>query len=172
MRTLIVAALLFPAAAFADGGNDSPPPKPAVTCEGSKVYDKKTKSCVDAQESNLDRDTLYQAVRQLAYAERYVDAQGVLAAMPAQDPGRLTYMGFTARKLGQADLAMKYYNEAIALDPANILARSYMGQGHVEAGDIDLALVQLEEIRAHGGAGSWSETSLRNAIATGTTYRY
>lgn len=172
MRILLSAVFLAPTLALADGGNDSPPPKPAVSCEGAKVYDKKTKTCVDAQESNLKTDEIYLTVRQLAYAGRYDDAQTLTQALPEGHLGRLTYMGFTHRKLGNLELANVFYEQAIAENPNNILARSYMGQGLVEAGDMVGAVAQLRAIRAHGGAGTWSETSLQNAIATGTTYNY
>lgn len=173
MRIFLTAAFLMPTAVFANGGgNDSPPPKPAVTCEGAKVYDKRSKTCVDAQESSLDSEQLYLAVRQLAYAGRYQDAQTVAQTLPRNHAGRLTYMGFTHRKMGNVDLGMMFYEQAITENPGNILARSYMGQGLVESGDVKGAMVQLRAIRAHGGAGTWSEASLRTAIATGTTYNY
>lgn len=173
MRIILTVALTAPSALFAAGGGGSEPPTTTVnTCKDSQVFDVNEGKCVDPKNSSLDRDDLYETVRQLAYAGRYLDAQGVLEAMEADDPGRLTYMGFTHRKLGNMDLAMVYYEKAIAADPANILARSYMGQGFVEDGNVSLAMAQLQQIRAHGGSGTWAETSLRNAIATGTTYSY
>ncbi|MCV3271182.1 tetratricopeptide repeat protein [Roseobacter sinensis] len=173
MRILLSAALLAPTIAVANGGdNDAPPPRPAVSCEGAKVYDKKTKTCVDAQESSLQTEEIYLTVRQLAYAGRYEDAQTLAQALPQDHTGRLTYMGFTHRKLGNLELANLFYEQAIAENPHNILARSYMGQGFVESGDKVAAVAQLRAIRAHGGAGTWSETALQNAIATGSTYNY
>ena len=172
MRILLAAALALPTVALADGGNDSPPPKPATTCAGGQVFDADQGKCVNPEQSNLDRDELYLAVRQLAYAGRYQDAQTVLQALPENDPGRLTYLGFTHRKMGNLVLAQQYYQQAIDRDPANILARSYMGQGFVEEGKIDEAMEQLSLIRAHGGAGSWSETSLNHALVTGGTFNY
>jgi tetratricopeptide (TPR) repeat protein len=170
---LAAAALALPTTLFAAGGGDeTAPPKPASACKGAQVYDEKTKTCVNPQDSSLQIEQLYDTVRQLAYAGRYDDAQGVLSAMPEQDDRRLTYMGFTERKMGNVDTAMVYYKRAITQNPANILARSYMGQGLVEQGQISLALAELRAIRAHGGTGTWAETSLRNAIATGTTYDY
>ena len=177
MRHLILtAALLFPMAAFAAGSSDSSPPEPTKTtkvCKDGKIWDEKTKSCADAKESRLDDDTRYAAVREFAYAGRYSDALYVLAAMSDQDESRvLTYYGFTHRKAGRADLGMQYYQAALKADPDNLLARSYMGQGLVSAGDIAAAKVQLAEIEARGGASSWPETSLRKAIQTGRTYSY
>lgn len=177
MRTLILtAALLFPMAAFAAGSSDNSPPKPTqttTTCQNGQVWDKKTKSCVDAQESRLDDDTRYGAVRELAYAGQYKEALYVLAAMSDQTESRvLTYYGFTHRKAGRTDLGMQYYQAALKTDPDNLLARSYMGQGLVAAGDIEAARVQLAEIESRGGKSSWPETSLRKAIETGKTYSY
>lgn len=175
MKKIILAsafALPFAATAAlaAGGGNETAPPKPK--CEEGMVYDKATKTCVNAQDSNLDIDGLYENLRELAHAGRYDDAQAVLAQMPPDDDRTLTYLGFTSRKMGQMDLAMTYYERALAVNPSNVLARSYMGQGFVEQGKIQDALAQLREIRAHGGTGTWAETSLRDAIATGRTYSY
>lgn len=172
---VLAAALTLPLGALsmamaAGNGNGSAPSKPK--CEKGLVYDKKTKTCVNAQESNLDIDTLYETVRSLAYAGRYDDAQTVLAAMPQDDDRTLTYLGFTNRKMGNTDLAMAYYATAIDTNPANVLARSYMGQGLVEMGNIPAAIKELHAIRAHGGSGTWAEASLAKAIATGTTYNY
>ncbi|MEQ6247651.1 tetratricopeptide repeat protein [Sulfitobacter sp. HNIBRBA3233] len=173
MRLALSLALFvaLPVAGFA-GGDETAPPKPAVKCDSGFVYDEKTKKCVSATNHRLDVDTLYQAVRALSYEGRYADAQAVLAAMPAEDDRTLTYMGFTHRKMGQTDVAMAYYARALDRNPANVLARSYMGQGFVEAGNIAAALDELRAIRAHGGTGTWAEASLRTAIATGQTFNW
>lgn len=174
--TLTALALLVPTFAFAAGGDTTTPPTPSETtkeCWGTRVWDPETQKCVLPQESSLNGDQLLQTARELAYLNRFEDAQAVLAAHPVQsDSGVLTYWGFTSRKLGQTDLANAYYNRAIAQDPDNILARSYMGQGFVESGDYAQALAQWKEIRARGGEGTWAEASLRQAIQTGVTVNY
>lgn len=182
LPSFLVLGLTLPLGAFAAGGDSTGgstwtnPPKETQTtkeCKGVKVWDDKKKRCVAPKNSGLDTDTLYNAVRELAYAGRPADAQGVLAAMPDQSDDRvLTYWGFTHRKLGDLDRAAFYYQAAIAANPDNILARSYMGQGFVEAGKTDLAIAQWREITARGGEGSWAEVSLREAIRTGLTYSY
>ena len=178
MRLVLALALSLPGLAFAAGSGDdntSPPSttKTTQSCKGAQVWDEKTKKCVNPQDSRLDSDTLYGAVRELAYAGRYRDAQAVLAAMPDQGDDRvLTYWGFTHRKMGDTDQANRYYRQAIAKNPGNILARSDLGQGFVEAGDLDAAIAQWRAIKAAGGEGSWAEASLREAIRSGTTYSY
>lgn len=178
--TVLAAALTLPltvaAPLYAAGGGGETAPKPTQTstdCTGVQVWDEETKSCVAPKESRLDDDQLYQAVRELAYAGRYNDAQGVLDAMSDQSDDRvLTYRGFTARKLGQMDVAMTFYQQALDANPDNLLARSYMGQGLVTQGDSVAALTQLREINARGGADTWAAKSLRTAIETGVTYNY
>lgn len=181
MRAFLVLFLCLPAVAFAAGGGfdtggTTKPPEPTETtktCKGVKVWDEEKKRCVKPKNSSLDTDTLYGAVRELAYAGRYTDAQGVLLAMADQSDDRvLTYWGFTHRKLGNVDLANDFYRRAIARNPDNILARSYMGQGFVEEGNTQAAIGQWREIKARGGDGTWAEASLREAIRTGMTYSY
>lgn len=173
MRFLLATALTLalPLTALA-ASDESAPPKKVVKCETGFVYDKKSKKCVSATNHRIDVDTLYQNVRALAYDGRYADAQVLLSLMPAQDDRTLTYMGFTHRKMGHAEAAMDYYARALARNPGNVLARSYMGQGMVEDGDLRGALSQLREIRAQGGTGTWAEASLRQAIATGKTFNW
>jgi len=176
MRALLVCLLCLPGYAFAAGGDDRAAPKPTATtttCNGVKVWDDKKKRCVRPKQSSLDTDGLYGAARELAYAGRYTDAQGVLLAMADQNDDRvLTYWGFTHRKLGNIELANAFYHQAIAQNPNNLLARSYMGQGLVEEGLPAQALAQWKEIRTRGGVGTWAEVSLRQAMEMGQGFRY
>jgi Tfp pilus assembly protein PilF len=176
MRLILALVMCLPGFAMAAGSGDDTKPsttKTTTKCKGVQVWDVKTQSCVDPKDSRLDNDTLYGAVRELAYAGRYGDAQGVLRAMPDQQDDRvLTYWGFTHRKMGNADLACAFYDRALARNPDNLLARSYMAQGLVAEGKLDAAIAQWREIKARGGAGTWAEVSLKTAIETGRTYNY
>lgn len=176
MRRILAAFLIaLPGFVLAAGGEDEPP-KPTKTtkeCWGKRVWDVSKQRCVRPKSSALDEQSLYDAARELAYAGRYIDSQAVLAAMPDQRDDRvLTYWGFTHRKMGDVDTGMMFYAEALRKNPDNMLARSYMGQGLVEAGEMDAARAQLAEIDSRGGADTWAGTSLRKAIQTGTTYNY
>lgn len=175
-RITLVLALVFPALSFAAGGGGSSAPKPSETtkkCKSGKIWDKGSRSCVQASNSVLDDDTLYGAVREFAYAGQFDHAQSALAAMSDQNDDRvLTYWGFTHRKMGDVATGMAFYQKAIAQNPRNILARSYMGQALVEQGDLVGARQQLQAIRASDGSGSWAEAALDQAIATGATYSY
>lgn len=193
LPSLTALALILPLAALAKG--DDQPPKQTQTTKNcfqerqwdpeikkwvrfskpvNGVWDASINKCVRPDKTSyLDEDTLYKAVRELAYTGRYEDAITVLDQMPDQQSDLvLTYRGFTARKMGNLELANLYYQEAIETNPDNIMARSYMGQGLVEAGDKVAAMVQLREIRARGGHGTWSEKSLAKALQTGQGYDY
>ena len=172
MRFLFIILMILPGFAMAAGGATTPTTT-SKDCEGVQVWDEKTKTCVDPQESSLDQDELMEVVRELAYAGRNEDAQGVLRTMHNQnDDLVLTYWGFTNRKLGNLDAANVYYTRAIAQNPDNILARSYMAQGFITEGRVDEAIAEWREIMDRGGEGTWAEASLRKAIRTGVTYNY
>lgn len=112
-------------------------------------------------------------VRDLVCDGRHADALDVLDTMQDQSGGMaITYRGFATRKSGEMASGMAFYKTALAVNPDNLLARSYMGQALVEQGQVDLALAQLSEIRMRGGRGTWAETSLTNAVATSVTYSH
>ncbi|WP_299657230.1 hypothetical protein [uncultured Tateyamaria sp.] len=195
LTTAIALPLTLPTGGFAAGSDDNAKPKKTETTQNclqarqwdpdknayvrfsqpvNGVWDADIRKCVRPDKTSyLDADELYKAVRELAYAGRYQDAITVLDQMPDQAEDRvLTYRGFTARKMGQLELANVYYQQAIDTNPDNILARSYMGQGKVVEGDKVAALTQLREIQKRDGAGTWAETSLREAIESGITFNY
>ena len=172
---LLTAALMIPTLAFAAGSDSTTPPKPTQTssdCTAGQIFDEKTATCVDKSSSLIDDDARYEAVRELAYLGDSPRALDMLSAMNPEDSRVLTYRGFIARKTGDMDAAMTYYTAAIAANADNILARSYMGQGLVEAGDRDAAKLQLAEIRTRGGRNTWAEVSLSQAIRTGLGSSY
>ncbi len=177
MRPALIAAfVLAPGLALAAGGGDDKPPKSTKTtteCTEGLVWDDKTQACVALQDSRLDDDGLYGAARELAYAGRYEDAITALRAMSDPEDDRvLTTLGFAYRKAGDLDRGMGYYQQALAKNPDNLLARSYMGQALVEMGEITLARAELSEIRRRGGRQTWAEISLRTAIESGQGFSY
>lgn len=174
--TLLTTALIIPTLAFAAGSGSSSAPEPTETvkqCASGLVFDLATQSCMTPAQSTNDDSAMMDDIRSLSHAGRYDDALVLLAKMSDQaDPLVLTYYGFATRKAGDVPAGMAFYTEALNVDPDLILARSYMGQAYVEQGEVQLAQAQLDEIQSRGGAGTWAETSLRNAIATGSTYTY
>jgi tetratricopeptide (TPR) repeat protein len=176
MRLTTLTLALFPIAAFAAGSDSDVTPKPSETttvCAEGMVWDLATQSCMNPEASTNDDSARLNDVRELASGGYYQAALDVLDTLDnPQAPLALTYYGFAHRKAGRVDLGMSYYNAALEADPNNLLARSYMGQGHVASGDVVLAQAQLTEIRLRGGRDSWAEASLVQAIATGVGLSY
>ncbi|MEL6643962.1 MAG: tetratricopeptide repeat protein [Pseudomonadota bacterium] len=175
-KTAIAFTLVAPALAWAVGSEDSTPPTPTKTtteCADGMVWDAATDSCVAPQESNLSDDVLYDAAREFAYVGQFKHALDALAAMSDPTEDRvLTYLGFAHRQNGNAETGMAYYQQAIAKNPDNLLARAYMGQAYVKLGALDMAREQLVEIRARGGERTWPELALERAIESGRGYGY
>lgn len=168
-------AVALPALAFAAGSDSDTPPTPTETttaCTEGLIWDLATQTCMTPAASTNDDNAMMDAVRELAYAGRFGDARNVLDGLDGSDSRVLTYYGFTARKMGDINAGMGYYNAALDVDPDNLLARSYMGQGLAERGDMAGAQEQLSEIRARGGRQTWPEVSLRLAIESGTGPSY
>ncbi len=175
--TLSIAAfMLSPPLTRAAGTDDSEPPTPTETtteCEKGEVWDEKTEACIKAEDTSLNDDQRFGAVRELAYAGRPEEALAVLATMTEGETSRvMTYQGFLLRQTGRIEDGIAAYERAIALNPQNILARSYYGQLLVQMDEIQLAQAQLDAIRTAGGKGTWAETALASAITTGVTYTY
>ncbi len=176
MRLPVLTLALLPVAAHAAGDFEPTPPKPSETtnvCAEGLVWDLATQSCMAPEDSSNDDNARLNDIRELAYAGQYSAALDVLDTLDNPDASlALTYYGFAHRKAGRGDLGMEYYQTALAVDPGNLLARSYMGQGHLASGQKGLALAQLTEIRMRGGRGSWAEAALATAIRTGTASNY
>ena len=138
-------------------------------CKKGEILKKvgNVKKCVKVKSGILPDEDLYQQGRTLAKAGEYEWALQVLAAIENQnDPRVLNYTGYSNRKAGRLEIGITYYRKALAIDPNFVLAREYLGEGYVAAGRIDLAQVELGEIKARAGTGSEEYRDLAKAIAT------
>ncbi len=159
ISTALVAGLLaFPAFAEGDGGssdsNSASTKTPEQICKETqgKVWDKKAKKCVNAQQGFLDDDSIYETGRHLAMIGRYDEAITILNFVSnPQDKRVLNYLGYSYRKSGQIDVGLKYYNQALAVDPNYVLVREYLGEALIQKGDVAGAKAQLVEIELRCG---------------------
>ena len=157
---------------FAAGGNSggSPGQDDVKKCKKGEVLKKvgNIKKCVKVESGVLPDEDLYQQGRALAKAGQYDWALQVLAAVQNQnDPRVLNYTGYSNRKAGRLEIGITYYRKALAINPNFVLAREYLGEGYVAAGRIDLAKLELNEIKNRAGTGSEEYQDLSKAIATG-----
>jgi tetratricopeptide (TPR) repeat protein len=153
---------------FAAGGGNNAPAEPVKKCKKGEVIKKvgNVKKCVKVESGVLPDNELYEQGRLLAKAGEYEWALQVLAAIENQnDPRVLNYTGYSNRKAGRVEIGITYYRKALAIDPNFVLAREYLGEGYVAAGRIDLAQIELGEIKARVGTGSEEYRDLAKAIA-------
>lgn len=132
------------------GGNET-----VTKCKKGYVYDKKLKKCVAPKQGMLDDDNIYEAGRALAMAGRYDEAIAVLSlAADKKDPRILNYLGYSHRHSGRVAVGLGYYEEALRIDPDYTLVREYLGEAHLQIGDLAGAREQLREIEKRTGKGS------------------
>jgi tetratricopeptide (TPR) repeat protein len=168
---LAAAGLPGLALAAPDDDNSAPlPTETTVKCKEKEVYDEKLKKCVPIKKTGMNDsmgdDALYDAARELAYFGRPQDAMTLLAQMSDQNQPRVqNYLGFTNRKLGRMDAAMMHYQAALRLDPDYVLARSYMGVGLLQSGNVGAARIELAQIRMRAGADNRPYRLLADALA-------
>ena len=159
IHVMAIAALpLFVAPAFTagEGGSGSGGNSGGTTqCKKGEVWDKKKKKCVTPQYGMLDDDSIYEAGHDLAMAGRYDEAISVLTlAANKQDPRILNYLGYSHRHSGRVTVGLGYYEEALRINPDYTLVREYLGEAHLQIGDLAGAQKQLSEIEKRTGKGS------------------
>ncbi|MDX8514141.1 tetratricopeptide repeat protein [Mesorhizobium captivum] len=156
IQIMAVAALpLFAAPAFTAGEGGSSGGQTTSQCKKGQVWDKKKKKCVVPQYGMLDDDSIYEAGHDLAMAGRYDEAISVLTlAANKQDPRILNYLGYSHRHSGRITVGLGYYEEALRINPDYTLVREYLGEAHLQIGDLAGAQEQLKEIEKRTGKGS------------------
>ncbi|MBZ9799149.1 tetratricopeptide repeat protein [Mesorhizobium sp. ES1-4] len=152
--TALVALQFLAVPAFAAGGSGGSD-QTVTQCKKGEVWDKKKQKCVPPKEGMLDDDSIYDAGHALAMAGRYDEAISVLVlAANKQDPRILNYLGYSHRHSGRVTVGLGYYEEALRIDPNYTLVREYLGEAHLQIGDLAGAQQQLMEIEKRTGKGS------------------
>ncbi len=122
--------------------------------------------CVGPAAQRLSDADLFYAGYWMARLGRYDQAIAYLSAAKAPDTRTLTYLGFATRKAGDVAKAFGYYEKALALDPDNVVARSYLGEAFVTVGNIPAARAQLAEIARRCGATCAAYDELARHLAS------
>jgi tetratricopeptide (TPR) repeat protein len=142
----------FSAGGGGGGGGGSNGGANMPQCSAGKVYDKRTKKCVAQKSGAVDDDTLFWSGRRLAETGDYEEAIKVLSlAQNKSDPRILNYLGYSHRKAGRVLVGLGYYEEALRIDPDYTLVREYLGEAHLQLGDVAAAKGQLAEIEKRCG---------------------
>ncbi len=164
----LLAVALSVAPAYAAGDSDGSTSNTTQKCKKGEVWNKKKGKCEEAH-SGIDQDSLYEAGRDLALAGRYDEAIAVLSLVSDKsDPRVLNYLGYSHRKQGRMLVGLGYYEEALRIDPDYTLVREYLGEAHVQMGDIPAARIQLAEIESRCGQACEEYVDLAAAIDKAT----
>ena len=162
---MLAGAALLPIPAFSAGdGGSGGGGETVQQCRNGEVWDKQKQKCVPPKQGMIDDDSLYEAGRDLAMAGRYGEAITVLSlAADKSDPRILNYLGYSHRKMGRVLVGLGYYEEALRADPDYTLVREYLGEAHLQLGDVKAARTQLAEIEKRCGTGcqEYAELSAR-----------
>ena len=131
-----------------------------VSRRGNKVQ-----RCVKLVAGLVSDDELYDQGRELAKNGYYEDALEILTTIADQEQPRvLNYIGYSHRKAGRLETGISFYQRALAINPDFVLAREYLGEGYAAAGFIELANVQLDEIKTRCGVNCREYQLLKEAI--------
>jgi tetratricopeptide (TPR) repeat protein len=137
-------------------------------CPSGTAWSKQQRKCLAQKSGLLSDEDLARAGRQLALDGDYNDAIKVLKlASNENDPAVLTYLGYSHRKLGNIDLGISLYKKALDIDPDNVNTREYLGEGYVSKGELDLAWLELVEIKKRCGTTCVEYQALEKALRTG-----
>ncbi len=170
---LVVGFFVIPAFAIGDapkedaGATMTKEQQAEKDCKATKgkVWDKQHKKCVDAQQGMLDDDSIYETGRDLAMMGRYDEAITILNFVSnPQDKRVLNYLGYSYRKSGQIDVGLKYYAQALAVDPNYVLVREYLGEALIQKGDLAGAKAQLIEIETRCGVTCEPYVALKDEL--------
>jgi Flp pilus assembly protein TadD len=168
-------ALAATPVAFAAGDAPEPaadagkmPSAKAAGCkrgEAVKMVDAKA-ACMTLAPGTLTDDALYEQGKLLATDGEYDWALEVLALITKQDDAKvLNYVGYSHRKAGRLETGIESYKKALALDPDYVQAREYLGEAYILAGQKDLAMAELAEIKTRCGVNCPEYAALEKALA-------
>ena len=81
-------------------------------------------------------------------------------------PNTLNYLGFTSRKIGNFEIAEKYYLEGLSIDPNHFGINEYLGELYVNTNRLDKAKERLKILE---NCNCEEYKDLNNAIQSGSS---
>lgn len=89
----------------------------------------------------------YKNAKTLIDAERYAEGIAALEALnKPEDPRVLNWLGYSNRKLGNTDVAIQFYTQALTIAPDFTPAHEYLGEAYIQGHDMPKAKSQLATI--------------------------
>ena len=132
-----------------------------------KKPENKNKPACKPKRGEATTDEIYNAGYWMARQGQYAEARTVFRLAEDQnDPRILTGIGLTTRKLGDVDAALPFYTRALTRDPNLVLTRAYLGEAHIQKGNLAAAESELREIAVRCGTACEAYEQLSRTIAT------
>ena len=113
-------------------------------------------------------DPDYVAGKQAVEAKNWQAALDAFNKVAAKDPGNANaqnYLGYTYRKSGKLDVALKHYEEALRLNPRHRGAHEYMGEAYLMTDNLAKAEEHLKALDSLCFFGCEEYRELKKAIA-------
>ena len=110
---------------------------------GSSNYDKGA-SLIKKAKKLEKKDKIEKANKRYEKAFEYLIKSN--KEIPNQ-PDTLNYLGYTSRKLGNFEIAEKYYLEGLKIKPDHNGINEYLGELYIKTNRIDLAKQRLEVLK-------------------------
>ena len=111
---------------------------------GSSNYDKGA-SLIKKAKKLEKKDKIEKANKRYKKAFEYLIKSN--KEIPNQ-PDTLNYLGYTSRKLGNFEIAEKYYLEGLKIKPDHKGINEYLGELYIKTNRINLAKQRLEVLKA------------------------
>jgi tetratricopeptide (TPR) repeat protein len=131
ITSLIISSTLF--AAGGDGGGSS----------DASLYDEAVKLVKRA--GKLERKEKLDKAKKL-YSQAFTKLEKA-HKKDKKDPDILNYMGFTSRKVGNFDVAEKFYLQGLSIKPNHNGINEYLGELYVQTNRIDKANERLAVLK-------------------------
>jgi len=112
-------------------------------------------------------DELYKRAQKSVDMQRYREAiedlQKVIKDKP-KNPDAYNLLGYSNRKLGQYDLAVRYYTKALDLDAKHRGANEYLGEAYLELNKLPEAEARLAKLNEVCGTDCKEYKALAEAV--------
>lgn len=120
------------------------------------------------ENSGLDQDPNFRAAKQAVMDQDWdaaVTALGLVVADRPDSADAHAWLGYSLRRAGRFDAALRAYGEALRLSPRHLAAREYLGEAYLALDRRADAELQLRELDRLCGVTSCEEArQLRRAI--------
>ena len=126
-------------------GSDSSGSSGSTESEGSSVSNYKQAVSFIKRAGKLEKKDKKEKAKRL-YSQAF-DKLEKAHKKDKKNPDILNYMGFTSRKIGNFEIAEKFYLEGLSINPKHNGINEYLGELYVQTNRIDKANERLQVLK-------------------------